>query len=58
MIGEESLSGCWANSSVEIAREEGLDSGGFSEGVSSRIGGGGEGSLIGFGEVSVVGVWR
>jgi len=41
MVGEESVSGCWANSSVKMAREEGLqvemDSGGTSEGVSSRI---------------------
>jgi len=41
-----------ANSSVEMAREEGLNSGGTSE-VSSRIGCGGE--LIGCGEGSVVG---
>jgi len=52
MVGEESLSGCWANSSVEMAREEGLDSGRTSEGV---FGGSGEGSLIGCGEGSVVG---
>jgi len=49
----ESLSGCWLNS-VEMAREEGVESGGASEGGSSRIGGGGEGSLIDFGECSVV----
>jgi hypothetical protein len=58
MVGEESVSGCWANS-VKMAREESLqvevDSGGTSEGVFSRIGGGREGSLIGCREGSVVG---
>jgi len=24
MVGEESVSGCWANSSLKMAREEGL----------------------------------